>query len=297
MKQNQLIKNASYASISAGLIIFAIKCVGWSQSDSVSLFASLIDSLLDITSALISVIAIQIALSPADDNHRFGHNKVQDLGIFAQAVFFIASGGFTLFVSIKQLYKGHVIQSYEYGLVSMVLCLAIGLALMTYQSYVIKSTNSEIIKADRIHYISDCASNVAVIISIAGSKYFHRLDSIFGILISIYIITSAIEIMRKAIKNLIDEEFSKDDKEKVLQILKSNKDILGVHDLKTRHAGNKAFIQLHIDLEPSMSLVQAHFVSEKLSQELLNAFPNGEVIIHQDPLGYDEDIERRENLK
>ena len=297
MEQNQLIKNASYASIAAGLAIFAIKCVGWTESDSVSLFASLIDSLLDITSAFLNAIAIQIALSPADDNHRFGHNKVQDLAVFAQAVFFIGSGGLTLFVSIKQLHKGHVIQNYESGLISMVLCLVIGFALLVYQTYVIRKTDSQIIKADKIHYISDCASNIAVIISIAGSHYFQKLDSIFGILISGYIIFSAIEIMRGAVKNLIDEEFSKEDKEKVLQILKNNKDILGVHDLKTRHAGNKAFIQLHIDLNPSISLIDAHYISEKLSEDLLKAFPNGEVIIHQDPLGFDDVVEHRENIR
>ena len=218
MEQNQLIKNASYASIAAGLAILAVKCVGWTESDSVSLFASLIDSLLDITSAFLSAIAIQIALSPADDNHRFGHNKVQDLAVFAQAVFFIGSGGLTLFVSIKQLYKGHVIQNYESGLISMGLCLLIGFALLIYQTYVIRKTDSHIIKADKIHYISDCASNIAVIISIAGSQYFQKLDGIFGILISGYIIFSAIGIMQGAIKNLIDEEFSKEDKEKVLQI-------------------------------------------------------------------------------
>jgi cation diffusion facilitator family transporter len=297
MKQNQLIKNASYASVAAGLVIFVIKCVGWTESDSVSLFASLIDSLLDITSSFLSAIAIQIALSPADDNHRFGHNKVQDLAVFAQAVFFIGSGALTLFVSIKQLHKGHVIHNYESGLISMGLCSAIGFALLAYQAYVIKHTNSQIIKADRIHYLSDCASNVAVIVSIAGSQYFQKLDGIFGILISGYIIFSAIEIMRGAIKNLTDEEFSKEDKEKVLQILKNNKDILGVHDLKTRHAGNKAFIQLHIDLNPSISLIDAHYISEKLSDELLATFPNGEVIIHQDPLGFDDVVEYRENIK
>jgi len=82
-----------------------------------------------------------------------------------------------------------------------------------------------------------------------------------------------------------------------LQILKNNNDILGVHDLKTRHAGNKAFIQLHIDLNPSISLIDAHYISEKLSEDLLKAFPNGEVIIHQDPLGFDEVVEHRENIR
>jgi cation diffusion facilitator family transporter len=296
MNNDRLVKNASYASVVAGVLIFSIKIIAWLKSDSAALFASLVDSLLDITSSIINVIAIQIALSPADDNHRFGHNKVQDLAVFAQSVVFVASGAGTLFISIKKFSQGHIVDHYEYSLVAMVICLLIGLILIFYQNYVILRTGSHIINADKTHYIADCATNLAVILSIAGSRYFENLDAIFGILISAYIIYSASRVLRGSIKNLIDEEFSDEDKHKVLQILRNNKDILGVHDLKTRHAGNKAFIQFHVDLDDKLSLIQAHKISEQLTLQLMSVFVNCEVIIHQDPIGCSEKIEHRENL-
>jgi cation diffusion facilitator family transporter len=218
------------------------------------------------------------------------------LAVFAQAVFFIISGGVILFVSVKKLIQGHVIHDYQYGLTSMLLCVFIGFVLLGYQSYVIAKTDSDIIKADKIHYVSDFATNVAVIISILTSKYYHKIDPIFGIFISVYITYSSTVIMRKAIRNLIDEEFSSIDKDKVLQVLSNNAQILGVHDLKTRRAGDKAFIQMHIDLEASISLIDAHKISQDIETKLLEIFPNGEVIIHQDPIGHDEPIERRENI-
>jgi cation diffusion facilitator family transporter len=297
MEHDKLIKKACYLSVIAGVTIFLIKLLGWLKSDSISIFASLIDSLLDITSAVINVIAVQIALSPADDNHRFGHNKVQDLAIFGQAVFFISSGIFTFFVSAKKLIYHNTISSYQDGMGSMGLCLLIGMGVLAYQTYVIKQTNSQIIKSDKIHYIADCATNFAVIVSIFLSKYVQKIDAIFGILIALYIIYSAIKMLLSSIRNLIDEEFSKEDKAKILAILKNNKDILGVHDLKTRHAGDKVFMQMHIDLDPTMSLIDAHHISEEITKELLNAFPNSEVIIHQDPLGHDSVIEHREKIR
>ena len=100
MERDLLIKRASYASIITGVIILIIKIFGWIKSDSIALFASLVDSLLDITSSCINAIAIQIALSPPDNDHRFGHNKVQDLAIFGQSVFFISSGAFTMVISL-----------------------------------------------------------------------------------------------------------------------------------------------------------------------------------------------------
>jgi ferrous-iron efflux pump FieF len=296
MEQNQLIKNASYVSVVTGLLIFVVKAFGWAKSDSMSLFASLVDSLLDISSSLLNMAAIHIALTPPDDNHRFGHNKVQDLAIFGQAIFFISSGAFTLFIAIKKLLSGHYVIAQQTGVVTMLICMILGLLLLIYQSYVIKKTDSNIIKSDRVHYIADIASNLAVILSIIGSRYFYAIDSIFAVLISTYIIYSAVELFRTSVKNLVDEEFSQEDKDKVLQVLKNNSDILGVHNLKTRHAGNKAFIQCHIDLDPTISLIAAHTISENICQELLAIFPSGEVIIHQDPLGYDDEIQHRENI-
>ncbi len=296
MEQNQLIKNASYVSVATGVIIFLIKALGWANSQSISLFASLIDSLLDVTSSILNAIAIQIALSPPDEKHRFGHNKVQDLAIFAQSIFFISSGGFTLFISIKKLLSKQHIQNYEQGILSMILCSSICVALVLYQSYVIKKTQSSIIRSDRAHYLSDLLSNFGVIISIIGSNYYAYLDGIFGILISFYIMYAAYDLLKHSIGNLIDAEFTAKDKAIVFKIIKNDTAILGVHDMKTRYAGDKAFIQMHIDLDPHISLIEAHTISENLTHNLLEAFPNGEVIIHQDPIGHDKKIEHRENI-
>ena len=88
LEDNDLVKSASYASVSIAVIIMIVKTYGWITTESQSILASLIDSLLDITSSLINLIAIKVALRPPDDNHRFGHDKFQDLAIFSQSIFF-----------------------------------------------------------------------------------------------------------------------------------------------------------------------------------------------------------------
>ena len=91
LNDNDLIKSASYASVIVAAIIMSIKSYGWVSTGSQSMLAALIDSLLDISSSLINLIAIRIALSPPDNNHRFGHGKFQDLAIFSQSIFFLLS--------------------------------------------------------------------------------------------------------------------------------------------------------------------------------------------------------------
>lgn len=297
MSKDQLVKNASYASVVTGVIILIIKLWGALQSSSVSLLASLVDSMLDVTSSVVNMLAVHAALSPPDNKHRFGHNKIEDLAVFGQGLVFIVSGAFALFVSIRQIILGQNIKNHDAAIVSILVCTVLALILILYQSYVIRKTDSQIIKSDRLHYSSDFSSNLAVIVSLYASRYFQSIDSILGIIIAIYIMFSSVGLLRQSIRNLIDEEFSDEDKEKILQVLRNDSGILDVHDMKTRYAGNKAFIQFHIGLDPEISLVKAHDIADRIEVKLRGIFPDSEIIIHQDPLGYDQYVQYREDLK
>lgn len=297
MSKDQLVKNASYASVATGMLILLFKLWGAVHSSSISLMASLIDSMLDVTSSIVNMLAIHAALNPPDDKHRFGHNKIEDLAVFGQGVVFIVSGSFALYVAIKHILLGQHIQNPDTALNSILICTVLTLILILYQSYVIAKTNSHIIKSDRIHYISDLGSTLAVIISLYLSRYFHYIDYALGIIIALYIISSSTRLLKQSIKNLIDEEFSDGDKEKILEVLRNDSSILDVHDMKTRYAGNKAFIQFHISLDPEISLVKAHEIADRIEVKLREIFSESEIIIHQDPLGYDKHVQYKEDLR
>ena len=154
-KDNDLIKSASYASVIVAFIIMCVKSYGWASTGSQSMLASLIDSLLDISSSLINLVAIRIALSPPDHNHRFGHGKFQDLAIFSQSIFFVLSCLFTFYSSGRALYFKEIPENVQVGYGIMYLCIFLTLSLILFQSFVIKKTGSKIIEADKLHYFSD----------------------------------------------------------------------------------------------------------------------------------------------
>lgn len=296
MKQEQLIKSASYASIGIAILILNVKFYAWVKTDSYSIFASLVDALLDVSSSIVNAVAIHISLIPPDDNHRFGHNKVEDLAIFAQSIVFFGTGVFTMFSALKGMSSHHEVLDHDLGIYIMLICIFLTGILISYQIFVIRKTASNIIQADYLHYVVDFASNIAVIISIYLSKYMSSIDNIFAIAIALYIIHGSYKLFRKAIKNLIDEEFSIQARQKIIDTLKKNSDILGVHELKTRSAGNKSFIQCHIELEKEISFMKAHNITEKVTNELLNLFPNTEVIIHPDPKGIETNFMYEEKI-
>jgi cation diffusion facilitator family transporter len=190
----------------------------------------------------------------------------------------------------------HEINNPEYGLNAMYICVGLTMGLVIFQTYVFKRTGSLVVSADKLHYFSDLLANIAVIISIKLSGEYWFLDPLFGIVISLYIIHGSYRLFLISIRNLVDEEFTSEDRQKILQVIKNHEQITGVHDLKTRRASNKVFIQFHLEMDGDMSLYQAHQLSEKIMYDLLNIFPEADIIIHQDPDGISELVERREKV-
>lgn len=291
----ELMQRAQYLSITVALSILVAKCYGWAASDSVSIFASLIDSLLDASASAINLVAMRMALAPPDHDHRFGHDKIEDLAIFAQSIFFFASGLFTMFVAVKRFVDPQHVESLDTAMGVMVFAMILTVFLVSYQTYVINKTQSRIVAADKLHYVVDFLSNFAVVFSIYLSSKWIMIDSICGVLIAIYIIHSSYELFTQASKNLIDQEFSNEERGKILAILAGfSKDVLGVHELKTRHAGRKPFIQFHVEMKKDISLMEAHEISDRIIAAIEEVFQGAEVIVHQDPFGYETDVNYRE---
>jgi len=293
----ELMKRAQYCSISIALCIMAAKIYGWTVTDSVSIFASLIDSMLDVSASAINLIAMRMSMVPPDDNHRFGHDKIEDLAIFAQSMFFFASGLFTMFSAIRRLMEPQDLEMLDTGVNVMIFSMVLTVVLVLYQSYVIRQTHSRIVTADKLHYVVDFLGNALVMVSIYFSARWRVLDAACGILVALYIIYSSYELFMQATKNLIDEEFSEEERGKILAIVSSfGGDVLGLHELKTRYAGRKPFIQFHIEMRPDITLFAAHEISEKIIKAVEKSFEGAEVTIHQDPFGAEIEVNYREAL-
>lgn len=301
VKHNEhLLKSSTYLSVIISFLIVIAKIYGTFSTSSVALMATLADSIFDITASIINFIAIRVALLPPDDNHRFGHEKVQDLAIFAQTIFFFASALFIAFTAVNRLFNYQPIHDTDIGIKVLIFSSICTLILVSYQTYVLSKVKSNIIVADKLHYVTDLFANIAVIISIYfSSEEYYYLDSIAGLLISVYLCYGAVSIFKVAIKNLIDEECSSSEKILILKTLKEFKSrgqISAVHDLKTRKAGDKYFIQFHLELDGNMSLYNAHEISEAVSDEIRLKFPTSEIIIHQDPAGVETEIDFLQEL-
>jgi ferrous-iron efflux pump FieF len=287
---DRLRRRATYASVAVALLLIAVKFAAWLQTGSVSLLASVIDSLLDVAASLVNLVAVRQAMMPADREHRFGHGKAEPLAVLGQSAFITGSAVWLLAEAARRLIDPQPLANPPLGIVVMVFSIIVTIVLVLYQRHVVHRTGSIAVSADELHYRSDVILNLSVIAALVLGALFglRILDPLFGAAIGVWIIWSAVRLARLSLVQLMDRELPDEEREKIRAIAQSHPDVVAAHDLRTRVAGPTAFIQIHIEMDGDMSLIRAHEISDEVEASLRDAYPNAEIMIHQDPEGIEE---------
>jgi len=280
---------AAIASVGVGFTLAMSKGVAWLLTGSVTMLASLMDSALDLLASIITLVGVRTALEPPDYDHRFGHSKAEGLAALAQAAIMTGSATFVLLESIGRLLAPEPVRMAWTGFAVSALAIILTLGLVAFQRQVIRQTGSLAITADNLHYTGDLLLNLSVMggLALAAFTPFGRADGLFGAGIAVYIAWNAFAIARSAVDMLMDKEFSEAEREKIFNITMGNPQVRGLHDLKTRSAGLRDFIQLHIEVDPELSLRDAHLAATEVEAAIGEAFPVAEIIINVDPIGFE----------
>ncbi|HEY2011307.1 MAG TPA: cation diffusion facilitator family transporter [Rhizomicrobium sp.] len=282
-------RRAATASVAVSLFLVGIKTFAYFASHSVAMLASLADSALDLFTASLNMIAIHQSLTPADDEHRFGHGKAEPLAGLAQGAFITASALFLVIQAVNRILAPEPIDNSVEALIVMCIAIACAILLILYERRVVAHTGSLAVEADQAHYLGDLATNVGVVLALVLSAYlgWTLADPVIAILVALVMLGSAFGVARSSFNQLMDRELPDEERARIRRIAESHDAVMNVHDLKTRAAGLSTFIQLHMELDPDMPLKEAHRISDAVEQAILNAYPGAEVIIHQDPAGFE----------
>ena len=281
----KLVKRATLGAVSISISLILIKFITCWFTGSISLFASLLDSSIDLLASGVNFFLVRYALKPADADHTFGHGKAESLAGLLQSAFIIGSAIILLLSSIRSFIYPNELQEPLLGIIVSTVSAVVTCILVLYQRYVVKITKSNAIQADMLHYSSDMLLNIAVIIALCLSWYgITYADAAFAIFIALCICYNAYHIAHNAIKDLLDHALPDSDNLRIAEIVASYPDVRGFHDLKTRQAGPLKFIQLHLELDDDMPLITAHAIADAIEKHISKEFSPATVIIHQDPI-------------
>ena len=285
----QLNLSAGVLSVAVATVLVAAKLWALGETHALSVAASLTDSALDLMISLGGLVAILYAARPADADHAFGHSSIEDLAALGQGLFILVSAcviGWTAVIRLTSP-APPMLMAEGRGMVVMGLSIALTLALVLWQRRVAARTGSRVVAADSLHYMSDLVPNIGAIASLWVSAQFGlvSVDSVVALGAALILAFGALRIGKRAWDALMDRGAPPRMVEGIARMASDWPGVHGFHDLKTRTAGAQVFVNLHIELDGDQSLNAAHAIGAALRRAILKAYPQVDIIIHQDPVG------------
>jgi ferrous-iron efflux pump FieF len=279
---------ARLSMLAAGFLI-AVKTATGVITGSISVWASLLDSTMDIFASAINYFAVRAASRPADEDHSYGHGKAESLAGLFQSLVIAASGIFLIYESIRRIINPNPTKSEWVGILTMIVAVLVSVALVARLRRVARETESPALQADATHYVTDIYSNASALLAlvIVGLTPYQIADPIISLGIAFYILWSAVTVGRDSIDVLMDRRLPLQVDEQVAEVVGRYRDqgVLGFHDLRTRRSGSQKFIDLHLEVERDMRLQEAHDVTVRVLRAIEAEIPRARVQIHTDPAG------------
>lgn len=289
-KQRRLKNSAAYASVGTAVVLTVLKGAAAFVTGSLSVLSSMADSLADVISSLVTLIAVLYAAKPLTCEHRYGFGKAEAVSALVQAAFISGSACFILYDAVYRLSHPIVIKQTSIGIGVMLISLIITAVLISYQKYIIKRIPSQAIEADNKHYVIDLAANGAVLLSLFAVRYWQWgwIDIVTAILISVYLIATAWQIARRALEEITDKEIDASVRTEMVRAVLSVEGVKGYHDFRSRVSGSRWFLEIHLEFDGELTLNEAHTLSEAAENKIIALYPQTQIIIHQDPFGVQE---------
>jgi len=288
-------RTATIASSITAFLLLVIKFFVWLLSGSISVLSSAIDSLLDLFVSLFNYFAIHNSEKIADKQFNYGRWKIEALAALIEWVIITSSWIYIFYEAVMKIINKEVVTYLWTSVAVMLVSVILTGVLVYFLEYVAKKTNNLVIKSDALHYKTDLYSNAWILIwlwVIYFTGYFY-IDAIIWMLIAIYIIYSAWEIIEKWYMLLLDAAISEDDIKKIKEIIKKQPKITSFHEFKTRQVWNVKYVETHLVFNPEILLIDAHRIADHIEYSIPKIDTNCEwnVMIHMDP--YDDSMDNK----
>ncbi len=274
-------------SVGTATILIVMKAFALGASGSVSILATLADSTLDLIASLATFFAVRWAAAPADPEHRYGHGKAEALAGLVQAGLIFASAVFIGWEAVQRIFDPRPVAAGGWAVGVVLASIAVTLWLVWMQTQALKKTASLAVAGDRAHYAADLAANVVVLIGVISGAYLGApgLDAAAGLVVAVWLFWGAITLLRESADHLLDHAGPEEARVAITAAVLADPRISGLHQLRTRMAGQVLMVQMHVDLDPTLTLEAAHAIVVEAEQRIQAAFPHADILIHADPRG------------
>jgi cation diffusion facilitator family transporter len=280
---------AAVVSIASNSCLIALKLAAGLITGSVGLISDSVHSLMDLIASVIAFASVRKADAPADADHRFGHEKVEDLSAGAQALLLLIGAAFIAYEAIRRLIDGGTVSQVGVGMAVAGGAAATNVVVSTYLARVGRATGSRALSANAADLRTDAFVSAGVLISLVLDAVTHLqfIDPVVGLLVAVAVSTTGVRILNEASRRLADEALPPDELLALQEVVNSfiSHEVVGVHDVRARHVGSNHQADLHMQFADGTSLHRAHFLSHQLQAAVSRRLPGTTVLVHLEPEG------------
>lgn len=283
-------RKAATFSVLSNTALVATKLVIGVLINSVSVIAEAIHSSLDLVAALIAYFAVRTASQPPDEEHEYGHGKIENVSGTIEALLIFVAALWIVWEAVGKLLYGSEVEFVGPGVAVMALSVVLNALVSRYLMKVAKKTDSVALEADALHLSTDVVTSLGVLgglvaIELTGQ---HLIDPLAAMLVAAIIMRAAYRLTKEAFLDLLDRRLPQREEELIASIINAHRPrIVEFHDLRTRKAGSERYIDMHVVFPRGTSLQDAHSMCDHLEENIKKALPNSSVILHVEPCDND----------
>ncbi len=274
-------------AIGLSSLLALLKTISGLTCSSATLLASALDSLMDTGVSSVNYLSVRKASKPPDDDHAYGHEKIESLASYTQGIIIFVFAFLILGDTIRRTWARNIVFHSEVAVATIILSAVINLFLTSILHRAGSKTDSLILKAEKAHYSMDILSYAVILVALLLVKWsgWSFWDLLGGVLLAIYVAYLAARILLQAGSELVDRSLAKRALDELDTLIRKQPGVLSYHQMRTRKAGAKTFIDFHLVLEPEQTFEEAHEITESLIEKIGTRFENADITVHEDPRG------------
>jgi cation diffusion facilitator family transporter len=277
---------AALLSFTTNAMLMVLKVTVGLAYGSVALLGDGVDSAEDVFASGVAFFSIRLALQPADEAHPYGHGKAESIAAMSQAALIAGGGVFIAIAALRRLVAHDVEIIVGPSLIAVAVTVAANLAVALYARRVARVSGSVAIAADSRHLFTNVAQGVAIALALVlvGTTGLHFFDPLVALLLAAYLFWIAAGIFRSSLPELIDTALPDESIEQLRVCLAhESHGMRGYHRLRTRKSGRQSHIDLHVLVDPTITVSEAHKLVEDLEHDIHDIIPGAVVTVHVDP--------------
>lgn len=278
--------SAARSSVVVASLLAGLKLLAAIFSGSIALAASFVDSLTDVFTSSVNLVAIRIGSRPADEDHRYGHGKAEGLAGMFQGAVVGFSGVYLIVESVRRLSAGTHVGNEWIGLAVMAVSTFASLWITWFLRRRAKETDSSALLADSAHYASDVAMNLGVFVALGIERLVDApwIDPAMGLLVAGIVLRSSWHVIRASLDELMDRELGESVNASIRRaVAEQVPEAREVRSLRTRRSGRARFVDLMVAFDRDLPFAQAHRLSERAARAVRAVVPGADVTVHADP--------------